>query len=354
MLVSVIIPTLNRSRLLKKTLFCLCEQITDYDFEIIVVDNGSCDNTREVAEAYQAKGKNRLIYIFDDRPGLLVGRNVGAQRASGDILSFIDDDVITPPCWLQGIVDVFKDEKISLATGNNYPLFEGSPPKWLNRMWHGCGATGRYLHELSLLDLGSDGCPIEPKFVWGLNYHIRRNAYLEVGGFHPDILSKDYAFYLGDGETGIFAKIKERNYKAFFDARLSLYHTVTVERLTKEYFLRRSYIEGMMDGYTHARSGLPPESLWNPRRMISNTLWFLRQLPILFRDSEVFFLKRDMKRSSQIGYREYLEHFKANEILQRYVKEDNYLDIDRIASTYYGKSAGRQDKASKPVERVAG
>jgi glycosyltransferase involved in cell wall biosynthesis len=341
-LISVIIPTLNRSRLLNRTLFTLYEQVSGNDFEIIVVDNGSSDNTREVVERYSEKIKNRLVYIFDDRPGLLVGRNRGAREAKGNILSFIDDDVIVTPYWIDGIVKVFENEQVSLATGNNYPFFESAVPEWLCHMWRRYGATGKYLYELSLLDLGAKNTFINPVLVWGLNYHIRKEVYFTVGGFNPDILPKDFIYFIGNGETGIAHNIVENGYKAFFDPRLSLYHTVISERLTKEYFLQRSYIEGMMNGYTIIRNGVDKQD--------KSKLWKIMRWPVLttrdivrsighrrkrLGDSELYKFEKEIKVSLAKGFEDYIKHVKGNSLLMKYVKEDNYLDIDTIAFKYY-------------------
>jgi glucosyl-dolichyl phosphate glucuronosyltransferase len=345
LLVSIIIPTLNRARLLKRTLFSLFQQLGEVDFEVIVVDNGSGDDTKQVVESYQAS-EPRLTYIFDDRPGLLVGRNVGAHRAKGSILSFIDDDVIVPPCWIEGIGEVFRDEQVHLATGNNYPFFEATAPEWIGKMWQSYGSSGRYLYQLSLLELGDSGLEIEPYLVWGLNYHIRKKVYLDVGGFNPDILSKDYQYFIGDGETGIADKIAAHNYNAYFHPKLSLYHTVTSERLTKEYFVRRSYTEGMMHAYTDLRNtGVAEEKkerwaiLGSPLVLARKAMRTVKHLDTRFgkQDPELRELRHRIQAALARGYRDYAEHFKDNSLLSQYVHEENYLDIDRIAGTYYFK-----------------
>lgn len=345
MLVSVIIPTLNRARLLKRTLFSLFEQTSAHAFEVIVVDNGSTDHTRAVVEGYQRQNGASLSYVFDDRPGLLVGRNVGAHRAQGDILSFIDDDVIVPPFWADGIVEVFGDDQVHLATGNTYPFFECTPPEWINHLWCPYRSEGRYLYQLSLLDLGLKSFEIDAYLVWGLNYHIRKKVYFEVGGFNPDIISPDLLDFIGDGETGVAEKIAGQGYRAFFDPKISLYHTVTPERLTPDYFLRRSFTEGMMRGYSEMRS---PESA-------EDTSGILRALRLPIRaarkirnsvnsgkkslqNPELVRVQNGIVRSFRDGYADYIKRFEANPLLMQYVQEENYLDIDAIAKKYYHRT----------------
>ncbi|HBA89457.1 MAG TPA: hypothetical protein DCZ75_16170 [Geobacter sp.] len=343
MFISVIVPTLNRASLLNRTLSSLANQITDdVEFEVIVVDNGSRDNTRETCQRHQA-GLTNLTYIYDDRPGLLVGRHVGAQTAQGEILTFIDDDVIIPPYWLQGIRAVFREHReVLLATGNNYPFFEAPPPKWLDQMWCKYGRNGKHLYQLSFLCLGSTCMQIDPGLVWGLNFHIRKTAFYEIGGFNPDILPSRFKYFIGDGELGITRRMRDRNMKAWFDPRLSLYHTATEERLTPEYFLRRSYTEGLMDAYTNIRKALKPGE--SPLRFLKDerTRKFksrLKNFSLYLSDRQLFALKNSLVIAFMRGYNEYISHLAEDPLLMEYVAEDDYLDLERINSKYYERAA---------------
>lgn len=109
MYLSVILPTLNRSRLLTRALLSLVQQICSKEYEIIVVDNGSKDGTKHMVKKINKLFGRKIKYLYDARPGSLIGRHVGAKRAQGDILSFVDDDIIVPPHWVEGIYNVFAD-----------------------------------------------------------------------------------------------------------------------------------------------------------------------------------------------------------------------------------------------------
>src|SRR5580692_10804378 len=85
--VSVIIPTYNRADLLPYTLKAILEQIKA-PHEIIVVDDGSIDNTREVVTSYDPSVK----YIWIENSGDLVARNVGLRVATGNFVAFCDSD----------------------------------------------------------------------------------------------------------------------------------------------------------------------------------------------------------------------------------------------------------------------
>ena len=166
---SIIIPTYNRAYQLLLTLQSLVRLKTSRDlFEIIIVDNGSSDTTKEVVSKCQIENADITIkYFYDDTPGLLTGRHRGAFESKGDILTFIDDDVNLSTTWLDSIINVMKErEDIAFLTGPNLPLYESYPPKWLDYFWNKAYG-GQHCGWLSLLDLGNEIKEVHPNFVWG-------------------------------------------------------------------------------------------------------------------------------------------------------------------------------------------
>ena len=96
---TVIIPTKNRAAKLAATLECLCRQALDAQhFEIVVVDNGSSDQTEEAL----GKFVNRFPFwkvVREPTPGAAAARNRGFEVSSGEIILFLDDDILADP-WL--------------------------------------------------------------------------------------------------------------------------------------------------------------------------------------------------------------------------------------------------------------
>ena len=150
---SIIIPTYNRVKILERCLQCICElENPDEDWEVLVLNNNSSDNTAEVVKSY----KNRLPhlrYFHTSDMGLHVGRNLGLQKAEGDILCFIDDDSFVSKSWVEGIEKAFNSPNTLLVGGPCLPEYEEAPPKWLNKICRQ-NQDGRWLEYLSLIDFG--------------------------------------------------------------------------------------------------------------------------------------------------------------------------------------------------------
>ena len=85
--VSVIIPTYNRSKYVTKAIDSVLAQ-TYRDFEIIVVDDGSTDNTKEVLKPYT----DRIKYLYQENTGVSAARNAGIRAAGGQWIAFLDSD----------------------------------------------------------------------------------------------------------------------------------------------------------------------------------------------------------------------------------------------------------------------
>jgi len=113
--VSVLIPTKDRPESLRRTFDSLAGQDYPY-FEIMVVDNNpSTDETRKVVEEYNHR------YVLEMRPGCSWARNTAIREARGEIIAFLDDDMIVDPHWLSATVRAFHDTRVMCVTGNVLP-----------------------------------------------------------------------------------------------------------------------------------------------------------------------------------------------------------------------------------------
>lgn len=184
-LISVIIPTFNRSEKLKLVLEALNKQNLPFHyFEIIVIDNNSKDDTKEVVEFSTRKYKNLDIkYICEKQQGLNFARNCGVQQAQSDIVAFLDDDAVPQTDWLQTLLHTYKDTTVGCVGGRIIPSFpeDARLPHWLSAIFNGYFSGfdpgGSQIMELS----EDDGFP------YGANISFKKEAILSTGLFKPKL-----------------------------------------------------------------------------------------------------------------------------------------------------------------------
>ncbi len=128
--VSVIIPALNEERYIANCLACLTAQTIPLDqFEVILIDNGSTDRTRDVAESFQSKIS---LTILTRIGGTIAGlRNEAARHAHGEIFAFLDADCYVAPDWLEAGIRLA--DKAKGVWGAHYRLTGDST--WISRIW---------------------------------------------------------------------------------------------------------------------------------------------------------------------------------------------------------------------------
>lgn len=335
MKISAIIPTFNRDKLLERTLLSIYNQKTNIEFEVIVIDNGSTDMTKNICEKYSTKIQN-LVYHYDSTPGLLTGRHKGIKISRGEILCFLDDDVDLNDKYINNLQELFdKNREVKLATGPCLPEYEITPPFWLNYFWERV-PEGRFCHWLSLLEFGNNEKLIDPNYVWGLNFCIRKQTVLELHGFHPDSLPTALQQYQGDGETGLTIKAAKRKDLALYHPGLSLKHYVSRERLTTEYFKKRAFFEGVSKSFTALRVQFLKSNKSSPS-IVENfkaMIWPLYFTLLNFRKiwtkkgepSEIKEMKSLFNKSESDGYAFHQKSFIKNEKVRKWVLRDDYWD----------------------------
>src|SRR5215207_2991126 len=180
--VSIIIPTYNRSALLRDAVSSVLRQDSEATFEIIVVDNNSKDDTSAVVHSLMQSHPGKVQYVVEPEQGNAHARNRGVTTSKGDIIAFIDDDVSVESDWLntfKGVMDSRED--LSFVGGRVLPQWNGPPPSWL---------TPDHWSPLALLDYGPDEFTISgnnPRGLLTANIAFRRNVFDEVGVFSPSL-----------------------------------------------------------------------------------------------------------------------------------------------------------------------
>jgi glycosyltransferase involved in cell wall biosynthesis len=323
--ISIIIPTCNRFVALQRTLRSVAQlHASPNTFEVIVVDNGSTDATRESFESVRSAFREMdFRYFLEPIPGLLSGRHRGVREARGDICAFLDDDVRLSPSWLAALEEAFQDPATILVGGPSRPLFECSPPDWLSNFYDE-NEQGRFCTWLSLFEGGDRSKKIDPCYVWGLNFSIRKKALLDLGGFHPDSITKSLQRFQGDGETGLTLKLRRQNHKTLYHPNASLLHEVPAKRLRIEYFEQRAFYQGVCDSYSDVRSDCKvPRRPWN--RSLSRAKQFVFKL-LPTGKQEFSNIRIRAQTAYRAGYQFHRNEVLRDPILLAWVRKKDYWD----------------------------
>jgi len=324
---SVIVPTFNRAKLLNNTLKSISNQIFDKeDFEVIVVDNGSTDNTKEVTAQFQNK-INYLYYYYDATPGLHIGRHIGLKRAKSEILVYTDDDIEAFPTWLEAIWESFQDNEVVLVGGKNLPKYEVKPPFWILEMWYKLNEFGHLLGELSILDFGNELKEISPYFVFGCNFSVRKKIIECAQGFHPDAMPFNLIHFRGDGETAISKYIENNKLKTLYNPKASVYHLITTDRLTVDYFSRRAFLQGISDSFTKLREKDTnnSESITFKRKLRQWIHYYKNQLSTILQTTRYTESEKQRYKSYTTGFDYHQKMYKSNQDVKNWVLKENYF-----------------------------
>lgn len=264
MLVTVAIPTRNRPEHLGPLLDSLAAQNpVDFPWEVLVLDNsdpGAQETAMVCAEA--ASGfPVPLRRVATAEPGLHVGRNLAPRVAAGDILGYLDDDMLVDPGWLGG-VRLLREGKAQAVMGRTLPLWEpgvdpDNLPEWASVVWDG-KCSGYW----SLMDFGDEPVPAAPDRITGGNCFLPRAMILELGGFNPDSLPSGLAAWRGDGETGFFRAFAARGYVAIYDPAALALHRIPPHKVTLEFVLDRAFKMGVSDSFSRIRAAGGIEKPW--------------------------------------------------------------------------------------------
>jgi glucosyl-dolichyl phosphate glucuronosyltransferase len=254
MKISVVVCTYNRDRYILKCLLSLKNQSFDKaDYEVIIVNNKSTDNTESYCLNFIANNRDVLIkYLVEENQGLSYSRNRGIKESSGHVICFIDDDAFAEPDFLNSIDKFFQSHPKAVAIGGRIiPFFESSIPAWLSP----------YLLPLfAALDLGNKIKRFSSrKFPIGANMSFRREIFEKVGLFDSELGRKGEGLTGGE-EKDIIYKIRAAKGEIFYLPSAEVKHIIPAERLTEDYIRRQAIGVGISERIRISRLG--SKSYW--------------------------------------------------------------------------------------------
>ena len=238
--ISAVICTLNRANYLRKALQSLVDQTLDNNlYEILIVDNGSTDDTKRVVLEEFAHVPN-LRYLYEPIQGLNQARNTGWRNAKGEYVAYTDDDAIASREWLHNILNAFKTTKPTLGCvgGKIEPIWEGNPPTWLSDSMAGYLAILTYSEK----PITSD----ERQLLAGVNMACPKHLIEAVGGFHLGLDRKGRNL-LSHGDVLLQRQVMKMGYPCYYHPQIVVQHHIHTSRLTQEWFVRRMYWEGVSE-----------------------------------------------------------------------------------------------------------
>ncbi|OQX85235.1 MAG: hypothetical protein B6D55_07685 [Candidatus Omnitrophica bacterium 4484_70.2] len=207
--VSVIIPTYNREKYLPEAINSVLNQ-TYKDFEIIIVDDGSRDNTKEVVESFMKKYPHIPIrYFYQENKGPAAARNRGIKEAKGEYIAFLDSDDIWLPEMLKESLDFLKKHNFDWVTCASYEKdgFSKSIRRLPQYLWD------KKTHQLHLLKEGIFFFSEIPNAGCFLS---KKSCFIKIGMF-------DESFRIGE-DTDIYLRLEEAGFRGgYLDKPLLIY-----------------------------------------------------------------------------------------------------------------------------------
>lgn len=238
-LISVIVPTVGRVDLLVECVRSIRNQRYSY-YEILVIDQDPSQALLEILrETFGSH--STLRYYYAHRAGLNGARNFGLEQARGEIVAFLDDDAVAEPTWLDAIARAFsRTPRPGLIAGKILPMWMKEPPEWYPE-------ERRFL--LGLYDIGDEPRPLpETDQPIGANMAGLRSLILAMGGFDPDM---DFNYFrkrrrmISGGDTLLALTVRRAGHSIFYEPGAVVRHRVPASKLTRRYFLRRHFWEGV-------------------------------------------------------------------------------------------------------------
>ncbi|MFI3264878.1 MAG: glycosyltransferase family 2 protein [Rikenellaceae bacterium] len=238
--ISIVIATYNRWESLLVTLQSVAAQrVPAEEWECIVVNNNSTDQTQSQAEAFAASHPALNIkVVFEVRQGLSWARNCGIEHSEGEIIAIIDDDEIINEEFAEAYISLFETHPNATSAGGRIiPKYVTERPTWMSHYTE--------LPIANPLDLGNKA-RIFPKgrIPGGGNMAIRHSALKKYGVFDVE-LGRTGKKLIGGEESDLFERLASNGEECWYCPNAIMWHIIPPEKLTLDYFDRLTYNIGV-------------------------------------------------------------------------------------------------------------
>jgi glycosyltransferase involved in cell wall biosynthesis len=236
----IVVPTRNRSASLQRLLDSIRDAAHPPDLEtrVIVVDNASTDDTKDVVDRCDPIAGRRPSYVRETVLGRSAALNAGILAGDGDLVGFLDDDERIAPAWLTVVRDAFAGGTVDFISGPCWPDWGAPPPAWLPRRYP--AVIGWIDSGDRVLTYGSDYDGI----MMGGNSVVRRRTIVRVGLFEASLGRSGRKLTTGE-DAEYFERLMAIGARGHYLPSLVIYHYVPPERLTKRYHRRWCFYRGI-------------------------------------------------------------------------------------------------------------
>lgn len=235
-MLTVLMATRNGAPTLPKVLAGYAAQtLPPSQWTLIVIDNGSTDDTAAVVQTY--RDRLPLRYLHVPQPGKNVALNHGlslALQQDGHLLVFTDDDATPVPGWLEALADAARAHPdATLFGGAIVPDWGSPPPDWVLRLVP-LGLT------FGITDPALQDGPIFPGLIWGANMAVRRNIFDQGYRFDETVGPNGGAYAMGS-ETQLTRRLGDDGHQSHFCKAATVGHYIRPQQLTEQAILQRAW-----------------------------------------------------------------------------------------------------------------
>ncbi|MFT4169749.1 MAG: glycosyltransferase [Dysgonomonas sp.] len=236
---SFITCTYNRDKYIGQTLQSVCDQkYPDNNYEIIVIDNNSTDNTASICEEFRAEYPNKNFrYVKEMNQGLSFALNRGIKEAQGEFLIFVDDDETIIPEHLERLDNHLRTYPEAVLCGTPViPVYEIPEPKWMSRF------TQRLIG--GYFDQGKEVKILEAKNYPGTGHTIiKKELYERYGNYNTELGRKGTSL-IGAEDKDMFNRLKNNNIVCYYLPDIPIYHHIPPNKMADEFFHKLTYSIG--------------------------------------------------------------------------------------------------------------
>lgn len=230
-MISIIICTLNRSEFLILCLESLLNQTISCDlFEVLVVDNGSKDDTSNIAQEYSKKFPH-FQYLHESKTGLSYARNTGMKYSKYNWIAYLDDDAKAHSNFVEEALYTISKNSFDCFGGTYLAWFKYGKPKWLPENF----GTKPLLRD----DIGE----ISNGYLSGGVIFFKKEVLEILGGFPTHVGMKGNKIAYGE-ETILQVKMKEQGFKLGYNPGIKIDHLVAKYKLKLAWHIKSSYAKG--------------------------------------------------------------------------------------------------------------